>query len=76
MRKGSRTVGYVVTWEGYTMAASRNKQHPGVLFISHIVTLFSTRAAAQRAIRKSTDYGVEQAMPWSDKYATLRVVSA
>jgi hypothetical protein len=71
--RGNRTIGYMVTWDRDPTHASRRKDVEGVLFLSHVVTLFPTRRAAQQAIRKSRRYAIENALPWPDKYNVLRV---
>jgi hypothetical protein len=68
----SRTVGYIVLWEGHPTMARRRRDASGVLFVSRHVTLFPSRGAAQRAIKKSNAYAAENAMPWSDRYQILR----
>jgi hypothetical protein len=72
----SRTVGYIVTWEGHPTWVSRRKDARGVLFLSRPATLFPSRRAAQRAIEVSKSYAAENAMPWSDDYRILRVEAA
>jgi hypothetical protein len=69
-------LGYIVTWEGSPLHEERRKAFPeacGVLYCGATATVYPTRRAAWRAVKRTRNYAATYMMPWSDLYNVIRL---